>query len=231
MRSNNRSSKRTGIILAVIVLITIIIGAGIYVFANPFQSDQDTPDTTEEIEDTPDNFGDDQTNETDETDETDETASDEEAEPEETFIDIRISAVGDVMAHTNQLIAARNNPEGTYDFNSVFDDIKPFIEEADLALANLETTLAGSAREYSGYPIFNAPDELADALKYAGFDTIVTANNHSLDTRAEGLRRTAEIVKEKGMDAVGTYDSAPEPDERFLIKDVQGIKVAVIGYT
>jgi len=229
LKSNNRSSKRTGVILAVIVLITIIIGAGIYAFANPFQSNQDTPDTTEEIEETPDNFGDDQTNENDGNDET---ASIEEAEPEpeETFIDIRISAVGDVMAHTNQLIGARNNPEGTYDFNPVFDDIKPFIEEADLALANLETTLAGSAREYSGYPLFNAPDELADALKYAGFDTIVTANNHSLDTRDEGLRRTAEVVKEKGMDAVGTYDSAPEPDERFLIKDVQGIKVAVIGY-
>ena len=127
---------------------------------------------------------------------------------EETFIDIQISAVGDVMAHTNQLVAARNNPEGAYNFESVFDDVKPYIENADLALANLETTLAGESIEYSGYPLFNAPDALADALLYAGFDTIVTANNHSLDTRAEGLRRTAEVIEEKGMDAVGTYKSA-----------------------
>lgn len=230
MRSNNRSSKRTGIILAIVALIIVVIGAGIFVFANPFENNEDTTDTTEEIEETPENFGDDQTSENGETDES---GNEEEVveEPEETFIDIQISAVGDVMAHGNQLIAARNNPEGVYNFNSVFDDIKPIIEEADLALANLETTLAGESREYSGYPIFNAPDELADALKYAGFDTIITANNHSLDTRAEGLRRTAEVIEEKDMDAVGTFSSTPEPDERFLIKDVEGIKVAIIGYT
>ncbi|SFC22377.1 poly-gamma-glutamate synthesis protein (capsule biosynthesis protein) [Alkalibacterium subtropicum] len=231
MRSNNRrSSKRTGLILAIVALVVVVIVAGIFVFANPFENNEETPDTTEEIEETPENFGEDQTSDNGETDTGDETAQEPE-EPEETFIDIQISAVGDVMAHGNQLIAARNNPEGIYNFNSVFDDVKPYIEEADLALANLETTLAGDSREYSGYPLFNAPDELADALLYAGFDTIVTANNHSLDTRAEGLRRTAEVIEEKGMDAVGTFSSSPEPDERFLIKDVEGIKVAVIGYT
>lgn len=227
MRSNNRNSKRTGVILAIVALIIVVIGAGIFVFADPFGNNEDTTDTTEEIEETPENFGDDQSSENDETDE----EAQEPAEPEETFIDIQITAAGDVMAHGNQLIAARNNPEGVYNFNSVFEDVKPIIEEADLALANLETTLAGEARGYSGYPLFNAPDELADALLYAGFDTIVTANNHSLDTRAEGLRRTAEVIEEKGMDAVGTFSSAPEPDERFLIKDVEGIKVAIIGYT
>ena len=231
MRSSNRkNSKRTGIILAIVVLVIVVLGAGIFVFADPFGNNEDTTDTTEEIEETPENFGDDQTSENGETDAQDETAQEPE-EPEETFIDIQITAVGDVMAHGNQLIAARNNPEGVYNFNSVFDDVKPFIEKADLALANLETTLAGEAREYSGYPLFNAPDELADALVYAGFDTIVTANNHSLDTRSEGLRRTAEVIEEKGMDAVGTFSSAPGPDDRFLIKDVEGIKVGIIGYT
>jgi poly-gamma-glutamate synthesis protein (capsule biosynthesis protein) len=234
LRSNNRrSSKRTGIILTIVVLIIVVLGAGIFIYANPFETNENTAETTEEVEETPENSGDDQTSENGENDETDEgdATAQEPEEPEETFIDIQISAVGDVMAHGNQLIAAKNNPEGVYNFNSVFEDIKPFIEEADLALANLETTLAGDSREYSGYPLFNAPDALADALLYAGFDTIVTANNHSLDTRAEGLRRTAEVIEEKGMDAIGTFSSPPDPDERYLIKDVEGIKVAIIGYT
>lgn len=153
----------------------------------------------------------------------------EDPEPEETFIDIRISATGDVMGHASQLESAYNATEDTYDFTSVFEDVKPVIEGSDLALVNLETTLAGPSRPYIGYPTFNTPDAIVDGLSYAGFDTIVTANNHSLDTRDEGLRRTVEVINEKGLDAVGTYSSAP--DSRVLLKDVSGISVAILGYT
>ncbi|WP_423189792.1 CapA family protein [Alkalibacterium sp. f15] len=228
MRSNNRrSNKNTVIILALIALVVVLMGAGIYAWANPFQNGQETVETNEEVDQDSGDTAEEEPNNNGETSDSDE----DEQEPEETFIDIRISAVGDVMGHLSQLIGAHDAQTDTYDFNPVFEDVKPFIEEADLALANLETTLAGSSRPYSGYPLFNAPDELADALKYAGFDTIVTSNNHSLDTRDEGLRRTAEVVKDRGMDVVGTYETAPDPDERFLIKDVKGIKVAILAYT
>ncbi|MFO8068400.1 MAG: CapA family protein [Alkalibacterium sp.] len=228
MRSNNRrNNKNTRMILAIIALVVVLMGAGILAWADPFQNDQETVETNEEVEEESGNSNEEEPNNDGDTSDADL----DEQEPEETFIDIRISAVGDVMGHLSQLIAAHDAQTDTYDFNSVFEDVKPFIEEADLALANLETTLAGPSVPYNGYPMFNAPDELADALKYAGFDTIVTSNNHSLDTRDEGLRRTAEVIKGKDMDVVGTYESAPDPDERFLIKDVKGIKVAILAYT
>lgn len=149
--------------------------------------------------------------------------------PEETFIDIRISFVGDVMGHSTQIESAYDASTDTYDFTSVFEDVRPFIQEADLAIANLETTLAGERLPYRGYPLFNTPDAIIDALDYAGFDTIITTNNHSLDTRAEGLRRTVEVINDKGLDPVGTFESAPE--SRVLFKDVKGIKVAILAYT
>ncbi|GEK91683.1 CapA family protein [Alkalibacterium kapii] len=227
MKSNkHKNNKRIGLIIAFSLLVLLLVGSVVFIFADPLGNDKastDKPETTE-------NAGKEQTNENDTIKEDEENTEKQEG-VEDSFIDIQISAVGDVMAHTNQIVAARNNPEGVYNFNSVFEKVKPHIEKADLALANLETTLAGDSREYSGYPLFNAPDALADALVYAGFDTIVTANNHSLDTRAEGLRRTAEVIEEKGLDAVGTYKSAEAANERFLIKDVKGIKVAIIGYT
>lgn len=186
-------------------------------------NDSSTPDNdTQTSEET-------QPEEPSETDGNDDDPEDIDEIPEETFIDIRISAVGDVMGHLTQVDSAYDPETDTHDFMSVFEDVAPFISEADLAIANLETTLAGSRLPYTGYPMFNTPDSIVDALKGAGFDTIVTTNNHSLDTGPDGLRRTVEVIEEKGLDPVGTYSS--EPDSRVLIKDVEGIKVAILAYT
>lgn len=152
----------------------------------------------------------------------------QEVEEDEEISEVRLSAVGDVMVHDTQLISAYEEQSDSYNFETVFDDIRPIISGSDLAIANLETTLSGSA-PYSGYPVFNTPDSIVDALAYAGFDTLITANNHSLDTQAEGLKRTARVVKEKGLDAVGTYEE--EADSRILIKEIKGIKIAVLAYT
>ena len=169
----------------------------------------------------------------DEEDQLDEEEQLEEEEPEpepvETFTDIRIAAVGDIMVHSTQLTSAYDNESGTYNFKPVFEDVKQILNAADLTIANLETTTAGPSREYTGYPIFNSPDELIDAIKYAGVDVLSTANNHSLDTGRDGLKRTVSVIREKGLDSVGTYDE--NSDGRVLIKDVDGIKIAILSYT
>ena len=214
-------------ILLFFIIIIVALGAGLltwqYIRGDQFGSNGETPAGEESL---PQNEA-----EPEEPEETPivEEEPEEEPEPEETFIDIRVSATGDVMGHGSQLESAYNATEDTYDFTSVFEDVKPVIEGSDLALVNLETTLAGPSRPYIGYPTFNTPDAIVDALSYAGFSTIVTANNHSLDTRSEGLRRTVEVINEEGLDAVGTYSSAP--DSRVLLKDVNGISVAILGYT
>lgn len=143
---------------------------------------------------------------------------------------ITIAAVGDVMLHEGQILSGYDARTGTYDFNESFEDIKGEISSADIAMANLETTLGGKDSKFSGYPLFNSPDELADALKYAGFDVVVTSNNHCLDRGYKGLVRTLKVLREKSLVPVGTYASEKERNT-ILVMEIKGVKVAILAYT
>ena len=130
--------------------------------------------------------------------------------------------VGDVMAHLPQVTAAKS--QSGYDFTPCFRYVKPIFNAADCVVAKLETTLAATP-PYTGYPCFKAPAELATALADAGVDVAVTANNHSLDAGAEGVRNTLDILNINGIAAVGTTP------ERVLRTTVKGIDFAILAYT
>lgn len=155
-----------------------------------------------------------------------EEAQEEEAE---THINIQLATAGDIMFHNTQLTSAYDEQTNTYDFTPFFADVKPILSQADLTIANFETTTAGPEKEYTGYPQFNSPDEVVDAIKDAGVDVLTTVNNHSLDTGQDGLKRTVETIQKRGIDTVGTY--AQKPNSRVLIKEVEGIKFAILAYT
>ncbi|MFO7154451.1 MAG: CapA family protein [Caldicoprobacter oshimai] len=140
-----------------------------------------------------------------------------------------ISAVGDIMMHMPQIRAAEK-PGGGYDFKDVFQEIKPYIENADIALANLETTIGTPEKGYSGYPRFSAPHELLEALRFAGFDVLTTANNHCLDWLEFGVVNTLNKMDEYGIMYTGTARSFEE-SERFLIVEKNEIKVGILAYT
>lgn len=136
---------------------------------------------------------------------------------------------GDAMMHQKQINVARC-PDGEYDFSTCFAGIAHLVSSADYAVVNLETPVAGG--EYTGYPCFNAPDTYVDALKAAGFDMFLTANNHTLDRRDAGLKRTATVLDSKGVDHVGTYvDKAYRDSVLPMIKDINGFKIGFLNYT
>ena len=97
-------------------------------------------------------------------------------------------------------------------------------------IGNLETVTAGKERGYTGYPLFNTPDEYIEALKYSGFDLLVTANNHSLDKGKKGLLRTIKKIEEQGLVNTGTYRSEEERDS-IAIFSVDSIKFTVLAYS
>lgn len=156
---------------------------------------------------------------------------DETKEPEvKQNITVNIKATGDIMFHPSQLDGAYDSATGSYNFHNSFKAVRDILQAADIAIANFEGTTAGNTvYAYQGYPLFNAPDEVLDAIKDAGFDILSTANNHSLDTRKAGVIRTIEQIKARGMDTIGTY--VEKPETRVLIKDVKGIKIAFLSYT
>lgn len=138
--------------------------------------------------------------------------------------------VGDIMSHSPQLPGAYDAEMDAYDFTPFFEEVKPIFEDGDWVMANLETPIAGKDFGYSGYPTFNAPVELAEALKAAGFNLLSTANNHSLDKGEKGLLRTLEHLKELGIQAIGTAAS-PEEAEALIFSEQNGIKMGFLAYT
>ena len=92
-----------------------------------------------------------------------------------------VSSVGDMLMHMPVINTGYDEETRTYDLHAIFDYISDYTTSADLMVGNLETTLAGldNGYKYSGYPQFNCPDSVVDAMKSAGFDVVLTANNHS----------------------------------------------------
>ena len=142
-----------------------------------------------------------------------------------------VGSSGDVLIHVPIFNAAYSSSTKTYDFSNIFTHISKYIKDCDYFVANLETTLGGTenGRKYTGYPMFNSPDEITDALKNAGVDCLLTANNHCYDTKSTGLMRTQEIVEQAGFDHIGTRTS--EAENKYLVKDVNGINFGMVCYT
>lgn len=140
--------------------------------------------------------------------------------------------VGDIMQHDSQIKAAYNYGASatSYDYAPCFQFVKPYFESVDLAIGNLELTLAGPP--YKGYPQFSAPDELAIALKEAGMDVLVTANNHSVDRGKKGIDRTIEMLDSLKILHTGTFrDTVDRMNDYPLIIEKNGFKLALLNYT
>lgn len=143
---------------------------------------------------------------------------------------ISLSAIGDIMCHSSQYIDAYISSTDTYDFSYVFDDIKNYIQYADLSVGNLETNFAGKNVGYSNYPQFNSPEELAFALADIGINVLSTAGNHCLDKDFLGLSNTLDVLDRANISHTGTFRTQNERDS-ILLKNVNGMKVAFISYT
>lgn len=142
---------------------------------------------------------------------------------------VTISFVGDLMCHSPQFKFAQVSND-SFDFKPVFREIKKYLTEADLTIGNLETTISGKERRYSGYPLFNSPGEYLEALKDTGFDILLTANNHSLDRGKKGVLKTIDMIKNNGMESIGSYHSQHDRDS-IRGFDINGIKIAILSYT
>lgn len=134
---------------------------------------------------------------------------------------LKLFAVGDLMCHSTQFKAASTS--GEYDFSRMFEGLKPFTSAADWSVGNLETTIRESG--FSGYPMFRTPQEYVEALKGAGFNALVLANNHSLDGGASGLSFTQDTVANNSLEYTGTMGADP------IIHEQNNISFALLNYT
>jgi poly-gamma-glutamate capsule biosynthesis protein CapA/YwtB (metallophosphatase superfamily) len=138
--------------------------------------------------------------------------------------------LGDIMQHDSQISDAYDHASKKYDYAPCFQFVKPYTESVDLAIGNLELTLAGPP--YRGYPQFSAPDELLTALKNIGMDVLVTANNHCVDTGKKGLERTITMLDSLDISHTGTFtDEVEKLNNHPLLVEKNGFRLALLNYT
>lgn len=144
---------------------------------------------------------------------------------------LKMIFVGDIMGHGPQIESAAIEANKLYDYSPCFQFLKPLLEQADLAIGNLELTLPGKP-PYTGYPTFKSPDELPLALRAAGFDLLVTANNHSNDGGLIGVQNTIKTLEKNGFYQTGTFiDSSHRAALYPLIVYKGNFKLAFLNYT
>ena len=141
----------------------------------------------------------------------------------------RIMANGDLLYHDIIYISAKK-ADGTYDFHENFEYVKPWLKQADLVIGDFEGTV-NKDHYLAGYPLFNAPGEVMDAIKDAGYQVLDLAHNHILDSQIEGVVSTADAIEKAGMTPIGVYTHEPRDKAPIVIKEVNGIRVALLAYS
>lgn len=143
---------------------------------------------------------------------------------------ISIIMAGDVLLHT-PVAESGLLEDASYDFTALFENVKDEVQTADLALVNQEVIIGGTELGVSGYPCFNAPYELGDALIDAGFDVALQATNHALDKGRKGLLNCLAYWNEHPkMEVLGIHDSAEDAEEIYIYEQ-DGMKIAILNYT
>lgn len=141
---------------------------------------------------------------------------------------------GDLMCQTRQQEAAKTE-DGTYVFNDSFNIVKNVFSQADFVAGNLESLLSNTSpymseeKALGGEPHCNGPSTYLDALKYAGFDALVNANNHITDNGERGILQTLDLLEKYKFAYTGSFRNKEE--QRFLIVNVNGIKIALMSYS
>jgi poly-gamma-glutamate capsule biosynthesis protein CapA/YwtB (metallophosphatase superfamily) len=142
-------------------------------------------------------------------------------------------ASGDVLTHGPVLRQARaygRRVSQPYDFRPMFADLRPIVVRADLALCHLEVPLSRTGQDISSWPAFNAPPQLAAALRWAGYDACSTASNHSMDQGPQGVTSTLEVMDAAGLRHPGMARNANEAHQSTIV-EVRGLRVGLLSYT
>ncbi len=144
--------------------------------------------------------------------------------------EIELVAIGDLLMHLPVVNSTYDAATGRYEFDNLFDEVRPLLTGADYAVANLETCLAGKAKGYQGYPLFNTPDDFAPAIANLGIDLVTTANNHSMDMGFDGLVATLDCLDRNGLAHIGTYRTIKEREKPF-VAEVKGVRLGFVNFT
>lgn len=138
-------------------------------------------------------------------------------------------ASGDVLPHDSIIRQAQTDAAGQgYDFAPMLAGVKSVVSRADLAICHMETVYGGNG-DYTGYPAFKSPPEVAKGLHATGYDACSTASNHTLDDGTAGVGRTLDALDRAGVRHTGSARNAREAVGPTWL-DARGARVAHLAY-
>ena len=210
-----KQKKRNGILLVALAIIALLSGCG------KSQEEEAANAAASEARDA-------------ETIQQEATLSEDVAPEEDTSNEedtLTLIMVGDVLLHDPVEDAARDD-DGNYNFDFLFEETKDEIAAADIAIANQEVMIGGEELGVSGYPAFNAPYEIGDALTNAGFDVICHGTNHALDKGGAGIQNALTYWKEHHPKMVIAGINASQDEQNAIdIVEAKGMRIAILNYT
>lgn len=145
-------------------------------------------------------------------------------------VEISFSAVGDNLIH-DFIYMNNQTPDGSYNFNSMYEPTRYLTEDADVSYINLETICGGEELGLSGYPSFNGPTEVLDAVNNAGFNWLAAASNHSMDRGEPGIVNQLTYLEQNYPDTMVTGSRKAPQDEKLKVREINGVKVGFTTYT
>ena len=156
------------------------------------------------------------------------------AQPAQEY-EITLMAVGDNLMHMGVVYAGRQ-ADGSLDYAFLFEGISDLIQAADIRIINQETILGGNERGFSGFPLFNSPTQVGDAIAGAGFNVVLHATNHSADQKLSGIDSCVSFWNTAHPETLLTGIHAPldgtePPESRIPLLPIKGITFAVLNYT
>ncbi len=216
--TQQKNGKRKIRLFALFIIIALVlIAVGVFFAIGNFVGNEkfsETPKKTEETQPLTE-------------EKSEETVTEEEVKLPRVIATATVGSSGDVLIHNTVLKASYNKETKKYDFNPSFALLQPYTAAADYAVVNAEFSVSVDGT-YTALP-FKVPATIVEALKNCGYDLGLTANNHISDGGIPGIKKTMETLKEYGMDYTGSRMT--EAEERFLIKEINGIKIGMINYT
>lgn len=143
--------------------------------------------------------------------------------------DITLMAVGDNLMHMG-IVRTGKQEDGSYDFTFLFENLREFLDRADIKIINQETIFGGNELGFSGYPYFNSPTQVGDAIAKAGFNVVLHATNHAADQKISGIKNCADFWKQY-PEVLMVGINGEEPAEEIPLLEVNDIIFAVLNYT
>lgn len=140
---------------------------------------------------------------------------------------ILLYAVGDIMLDRGVEYNIRKYGNGDYKFP--FLKSANYLKKADIIFGNLESVISDKGEKIGSINSFRADPKFIEGLKYAGFNIVSTANNHSLDYGVSALEDSLKRLKSEGIEYAG---AGFNEEEAFSLKimEAKGTKIGFLAF-